>query len=277
MISALIVMILLLGLVNGWMYLQQPDMTFFPQRELVATPSDWGLEYREVELTAVDGVHLHGWYIPHPDAHRVLLFFHGNAGNVSHRGDSIAIFHRLGLDVFIIDYRGYGRSEGSPDERGLYRDATAAWRFLTEQQGFEGRNVVLFGRSLGGVVAAELASRVDAGALILESTLSSGRDFARSAFPLLSRVVALRYEFDTVRSLRSVHCPVLVLHSPDDEIMPYALGEKVYRAAPEPRQMVRLRGDHNSGFLESQPDYQAALAGFFATHLDAVPAAIPDE
>ena len=137
--------------------------------------------------------------------------------------------------------------------------------------------MVLFGRSLGGVVAAELASHVDAGALILESTLSSGRDFARSAFPLLSRLVALRYEFDTVRSLRSVHCPVLVLHSPEDEIMPYALGEKLYQAAREPRQMVRLRGDHNSGFLESQPDYETALAGFLAAHVDRVPALGPED
>jgi fermentation-respiration switch protein FrsA (DUF1100 family) len=266
-ISTLVVIVIALGVLNGWMYLQQPAMIFFPYAELTATPSGWGLDYEEVYLTAEDGVRVHGWYIPHPRARGVVLFFHGNAGNISHRRDSIAIFHHLGLSVFIFDYRGYGKSEGRPSETGMYRDATAGWRYLTEVRGYKPEQIILFGRSLGGAVAAQLASRVDPAALILESTLSSARDFARSVFPLLSKLVVLRYDFDTVQSLQRVHCPVLVLHSPGDEIMPYALGETVYRAAGEPRQLVQLQGDHNSGFLQSQPDYERSLNEFITTYL----------
>lgn len=264
MINGLIFLLVGLALWNGWLYLMQPRMIFYPLRELQATPADWGLAYEEVELRSSDGLRLHGWYLPQPGAGKVLLFFHGNAGNISHRSDSLAIFHRLGLNVLIIDYRGYGRSEGSPDEAGLYRDAEAAWRYLTEQRGFAGGDVLLFGRSLGGAVAAHLASQVPAGGLILESTFSSARDFARLAFPLMSRALLMRYRFDTATALKSVSCPVLVLHSPQDEIMPFALGQAVYQAANPPKAFVELRGDHNGGFVLSQPEYEQALAGFIA-------------
>jgi fermentation-respiration switch protein FrsA (DUF1100 family) len=261
--SAVLVSLIALGALNAWMYLQQPRMTFFPDRTLIATPADWGLEYDDVEFGSEDGVRLHGWYIPNRESNRVILFFHGNAGNISHRGDSIRIFHDLGLNVFIPDYRGYGRSAGVPDEAGLYRDATAAWRYLM-QAGHAPGDIILFGRSLGGAVAAELAPRVDAAALILESTMSSARDFARTVFPLLSRVLVVRYRFDVAAAVGSLSCPVLVLHSRDDEIMPYRLGEKVYHAAGEPKRLVTLGGDHNRGFLQSQPYYSEQLALFIA-------------
>jgi len=264
MINGLIYLLVALALWNGWLYLMQPRMIFFPMRDLQASPVDWGLAYEEVELLTSDGLRLHGWYLPQPGASKVLLFFHGNAGNISHRRDSLAIFRRLGLNVLIIDYRGYGRSEGSPDEAGLYRDAEAAWRYLTETRGFAGDDVLLFGRSLGGAVAARLASQVPAGGLILESTFSSARDFARLAFPLMSRLLIMRYRFDTATALKSVSCPVLVLHSPTDEIMPFALGQAVYQAANPPKAFFELRGDHNGGFLLSRPEYQQTLADFVA-------------
>lgn len=265
MTTAIVTVVLGLVLLNGFMYLQQPSMIFYPSREMVAKPSDWGLDYSDVQLVSGDGVALHGWYIPRPSAPRALLFLHGNGGNISHRGDSVAIFHRLGFNVLLIDYRGYGQSEGHPSEAGLYQDAAAAWRYLTETRGIAHQDIVIFGRSLGGAVAAQLASQVDAGALILESTLSSARDFAASAFPFLSHVLYMRYDFDSVARLQQVNYPVLVLHSPDDEIMPYRLGEKVYATAREPKQFIALRGDHNSGFLLSQPEYEQALKSFLAS------------
>ena len=252
---------------NVSMFLRQPAMTFFPARELVATPTDWGLEYTDVYLRTEDAVNVHGWYIPKPGADRALLFLHGNGGNISHRGDSIEIFHRLGFHVLIIDYRGYGLSAGHPGEAGLYRDAAAAWNYLRETAGIPAQNIVIFGRSLGGAVAAQLAAEVDAGALILESTFSSARDFAAQVFPVLSRVLYLRYGFDTVARLQRVDYPVLVLHSPDDDIIPFALGRKVYDAAQGTKHFVTLRGDHNSGFLMSQPGYEAELRLFIDRHL----------
>jgi len=266
-VGVLIAALLALALLNGLMYLAQPGMVFFPYSRLDATPKDWGLDYEDVHLRAEDGVELHGWFIPRAGAQKVLLFFHGNAGNISHRGESIAVFHRLGLNVFIPDYRGYGASKGKPSEFGLYRDARAAWRYLTEERGIAPSDIVVFGRSLGGVVAAELASQERPGALILESSFSSAKDAAREIFPLLSRLVVLRYQLDAARYVRRAKCPVLVLHSPDDEIIPYPLGRKLFDAAPDPKRFVQLRGGHNDGFILSQPDYQRALGEFLRTFL----------
>jgi fermentation-respiration switch protein FrsA (DUF1100 family) len=197
----------------------------------------------------------------------VLLFFHGNAGNISHRRASLEIFHRLGLNVLILDYRGYGRSEGRPSEAGLYRDARAAWDYLLDDRGVAPADVVLFGRSLGGAVGAELASQVRPGALILESTFSSARDLVREIYPILSWLIVRRFDFDTVARLRTVSSPVLVLHSRDDEIIPFELGRRVYEAAPKPKRFHELQGDHNGGFLLSQPGYGRGLAGFLADQL----------
>lgn len=257
-------------MINLWMHFQQPAMIFYPYQKLVATPADWQLDYDEVSLTTEDGVSLHGWYLPHPGSQRALLFFHGNGGNISHRGDSLAIFHRLGFNVFIFDYRGYGQSGGTPDESGLHKDATAAWHYLTEQRGFASKDIVLFGRSLGGAVASRLAAEVQPGALILESTFSSARDLAQSLFPLLSRMVVMRYDFNTSAHIKQVHCPILVVHSPDDDIIPFPLGQKVYEAANQPKFFTTLRGDHNSGFLSSQPAYERSVAEFISSQLPPV-------
>jgi uncharacterized protein len=249
-------------LLNAAMWLLQPGMVFYPTRALAATPADWGLAFEDVELTTEDGTRLHGWYIPHPDATHTLLFFHGNAGNISHRGDSIAIFHRLGLSVLIIDYRGYGRSAGRPSEAGVYLDARTARDHLVEARAVDPASILIFGRSLGASVAADLAARVPSGGVILESGFSSARDMARRLYPGLHRILYLRFDFDAAERLSRVRSPVLVLHSPDDEIVPYALGRKLFEAAREPKRFVDLRGDHNSGFLASQPDYERSLAAF---------------
>lgn len=267
MSSLLINLVVVLGLVAGGFYVMQPAMVFLPSRELAATPADWDLEYEDVWIRTEDGVRIHGWYLPYPGARRVLLFFHGNAGNISHRRASLEIFHRLGLNVLILDYRGYGRSEGRPSEAGLYRDARAAWDYLLDDRGVAPADVVLFGRSLGGAVGAELASQVRPGALILESTFSSARDLVREIYPILSWLIVRRFDFDTVARLRTVSSPVLVLHSRDDEIIPFELGRRVYEAAPKPKRFHELQGDHNGGFLLSQPGYERGLAGFLADQL----------
>jgi uncharacterized protein len=255
-------------LMNATMWWLQPGMVFYPMRTLQATPADWGLAYEDVALTTADGVEIHGWLIPHPQATHTLLFFHGNAGNISHRGDSVSIFNRLGLSVLIIDYRGYGRSSGTPSEAGLYLDADAAWRYLVKDRGIEPGRIILFGRSLGASVAADLASRVHPGGTILESGFSSARDMARHLYPGLHRVLYRRFDLDAAERLSQAAGPVLVLHSPHDEIVPYALGRRLFEAAPEPKEFVDLVGGHNGGFLASQPEYERRLAGFIAA-LDA--------
>jgi len=256
--------LLLLGLValNVLFYRQQPKMLFFPTRELTSTPQRWGLAYRDVAIHTDDGVTLDGWYVPAKGATRTLLFFHGNAGNISDRGTSLTVFHSLGLNVLMIDYRGYGRSDGTPDEAGLYRDARAAWRYLTDTRGVPADRIIVAGRSLGGAVATDLAARVRPEALVLESTFDSMADVARHYLPLISRLVRLRYRFDSAAKISAIRCPLLMLHSPDDDVIPFELGRKLFAAAPDPKHFVRLKGDHNSGFLVSEAVYRAAWTTF---------------
>lgn len=252
----------LAGLLSGLLYLMQPSMVFYPHLDLVETPAEWGLEYEDVYLSSRDGVRLHGWYIPHDKAEEVVLFLHGNGGNISHRGASIDIFNRIGLNTLIIDYRGYGKSEGSPGEKGFYEDARAAWRYLIEQRGFKTEQIIIFGRSIGAAVATKLAAEVGPERVILESAFSRSRDMANRMMPIVSRITVMRYPFNSMERIKDIHARLLMLHSPDDEIIPYRLGEKLFQAANEPKQFVNLKGDHNSGFMLSQPKYEQSLVKF---------------
>ena len=255
--------LLLAGILIWWL---QPRMIFYPIKPLQSTPADWGMAYEDVRLTTEDGIALHGWLIPAARGRTAppstLLFFHGNAGNISHRRDSIAIFNDLGLDVLIIDYRGFGRSEGSVSEQGLYQDAAAAWHWLTQTRGIPPDEIVIFGRSLGGAVATQLAARTEPAALIVESGFDDLGSLAQEHYPLLARLVPLRYRFPAAQHMAAVRCPVLVLHSPDDRIVPDRLGRRLFAAALAPKTFVDLRGGHNGGFLRSQPQYQESLADF---------------
>ncbi len=236
-------------------------------RELIADPSALDLAFDDVTFEAADGVALHGWYVHGDDDAPVVIVFHGNAGNISHRMDTIRIFSELGLRVFIFDYRGYGRSEGRPTEAGTYRDAEAAWRWVTEERGVEPDDIVLFGRSLGGAVAAWLAAGHTPGALLLESTFTSLPELGASVYPIFPVRLLARLDYDVVDALSRVSAPVLVLHSPDDEIVPFSHGEALYEAVPGEREFFRMRGGHNDGFLASGADYRRAISGFIATHV----------
>lgn len=255
--------LLLVGSLAWWL---QPKLVFRPFPEMVATPADWGMAFEEVWLRTADGVRLHAWFLPAPEPREAgpgtLLFLHGNAGNISHRSTSLAIFRDLGLDVLVLDYRGYGRSDGRPDEQGLYRDASAAWDWLITERGLGAQEIVVFGRSLGGAVATELAARERPAGLIVESSFTDLAAMARLHHPLLAAFVPLRYRFPSIGHIARADCPVLVLHSPDDGIVPFEHGRALFAAAPEPKGFVELWGGHNEGFLDSQPGYQQALDGF---------------
>lgn len=251
-------------------YLNQSSLLYLPgmpSRELTASPGDIGLTYEEVRLVTDDGVGLHGWYIPTEHARGTLLFFHGNAGNISHRLESLQIFHRLGLNILIFDYRGYGQSEGKPGERGTQLDALAAWRHLVDTRGESPDRIVLFGRSLGGALAAWLAARVQSGALILESAFISVPDLAAELYWWLPARWLARLQYNTLDYLAEVRCPVLVIHSREDEIIPYRYGQSLYEAAHPPRSLLELRGDHNTGFIVSGDNYVRGLKSFLTTHL----------
>jgi len=238
-----------------------------PGRALTASPGDIGLDYEDVSLTTPDAETLHGWYVPAADAAGVVLFFHGNAGNISHRLDSIEIFHQLGLDVLIIDYRGYGRSSGSPGEQGTYTDAQTAWDYLVDQRGAAPGNIVVFGRSLGGAVASWLAARTSPAAVILESCFTSGPDMAARLYPFLPARLITRIKYPVKEYVTQISSPLLVVHSRQDEIIPFDMGEAVFAAAPEPKEMLVISGDHNGGFLLNRDRYQATIGAFLERQL----------
>jgi len=240
---------------------------FFPTRPLLGSPNDVGLEFSSVHITAEDGVRLHGWWVPADPERGVVLFFHGNAGNISDRLDSIRIFNDMGLGVFIFDYRGYGQSDGEPSEQGTYRDGEAAWRYLTEQRRIDPARIVMFGRSLGGAVAVETAMHHRPRALILESTFTSIRAMARAAMPWLPAGPFLRTKYDTLGRIPSLDCPILVIHSRDDEVVPFAQGKELFDAARGPKSFLELRYGHNEGFVLSGKTYTDGLETFVTAQL----------
>ena len=245
----------------------QPRFVYFPTREIVMTPAAIGLPYEAVRFQAADGVDLSGWFVPAEGSRGVVLFCHGNAGNISHRMDTIGILHRLGFSTLIFDYRGYGQSEGKPTEQGTYLDAEAAYRYLVQQRAVDPGEIIIFGRSLGGAIAAWLAQEHTPQALIMESTFTSVPDMAARLYPFFPVRLLSRFRYNAVGYVSRVSCPVLIVHSRDDEMIPFSHGRRLFEAASEPKEFLEIRGTHNEGFISSADRYEEGLASFLATHL----------
>ncbi len=266
------------GAITGLAFAFQDQLLFQPSSRLIATPEDVGLDFEPVHLETEDGETLHGWWVPAADVSRetspdefakqTLLFFHGNAGNISGRVESVQQFHELGLNVLIVDYRGYGQSTGSPSEEGVYRDASASWQYLTETRGISPEDIVIFGRSLGAGPATWLAVQKQAGAVILESPFTSVPDIGAHHYPFLPVRALATNDFPNEERVEEIEAPVLVIHSQADRVVPFEQGKRVYEAASEPKQFLEIQGGHNDGFLVSAEDYKRAIDGFLVEHFE---------
>jgi len=234
---------------------------YYPMKEITANPAAIGLSYEEVYFDTSDGKRLNGWHVVNDKAGPTLILCHGNAGNISHRLEKISIFHNLGLNVFAFDYRGYGKSRGMPSERGFYRDLNAAYNYLTCEKKIPGDDIILYGESIGGAVAIDLARRTKVKALITEETFTSIRDMAKTAFPALPYFI-FSSRFDAISKIRDVSCPKLIIHSIDDEIVPFAMGKKMFEMARPPKTFLEIRGSHNTAFLESQKQFTEGIKIF---------------
>lgn len=252
-----------------FLYFGQSHLVYFPQQQIGQTPKAIDLDYTSVHIATSDGETLHGWWVPAPDANGTVLFFHGNAGNISHRLDYLKMFKQLGYNTLLFDYRGYGQSSGTPSESGTYLDAQATWRYLIETQRIAPAQIVLFGESLGGAVAAWLAARENPGLLVLASTFTSVPDLAAEIYPFLPVRWISRFQYNTMESLKSVTCPVFIAHSPQDEIIPFEHGQQLFQVASEPKQFLTLQGGHNTGFIFMQPAWIKSLGKFMDDHLSA--------
>ena len=224
------------------------NQVYHPSRIMEATGAELQRPFQDVYFRAEDGVGLNGWFFPcdtnSARSSLAVMFCHGNGGNISHRLDMAAALLATGVNVFLFDYRGYGGSQGHPSEEGTYRDAAAAYDWLKEK-GFAGKDILLFGESLGGGVAAELATRVPSGGLILQSTFTSIPDIGAELFPWLPVRLLCRIKYDTASKLPRVKAPVLVMHSRGDSLIPFHHSQRNFALANEPKLFCELSGNHN--------------------------------
>jgi len=254
-------MCLLLVLMLRWF---EHSQVYHPNRVLTATGAALGRPFEDVLFKASDGVELNGWFFPagtnSSRSPLAVLVCHGNAGNISHRLDTCVALLATGVNVFIFDYRGYGRSQGRPSEEGSYRDAQAAHQWL-RQKGFAGTNIIAFGESLGGGVAAELAVREPVGGLVLQSTFTSIPDMGAELFPWLPVRWLGTIRYDTRSKLPHLKVPVLVMHSPTDELVRFHHGQTNYATANDPKLFWELKGEHNDPLADT-PHFIAGMEKF---------------
>ncbi len=254
-------------IIMAWAYFMQSNMVYFPSAIVDITPDKINLQYEEVNLTTSDNVTINGWYIPTEETQNTILVAHGNGGNISDMMETIRQFHSMGLNIFIFDYRGYGQSTGHPDEAGTYIDAETAWKYLVTKRQIDENKIILFGVSLGGAIAIELAHNHKPLGLIVESSFTSLPDIAAKLYPFLPVRLISRYDYNSAKKIGNVNTPVLVIHSSNDEMVPFSHGQKLFDLAREPKQFLEISGSHNEGFMISGKKYQAGLETFI-TSLD---------
>lgn len=244
----------------------QNRLIFRPTRNFPFRPAQFGLKPEEIFFSSSDGTRLHGWFFDAGKDAPCLLFCHGNAGNISDRLANVKLLLKLPVNVFIFDYRGYGKSEGSPTEAGVYEDAESAWRFVHEKKGFAASRIVVFGRSLGGAVAAELALRRPLKALILESTFFSLKDLVGKIFPYALFYPFIPDKFNTGRKIGKVHVPLFIIHGDQDRTVPWSHGKKLFDTANTPKKFWLVKGAHHTDAYEVAPaEYLERLRDFILT------------
>lgn len=260
--SILLIIFITYSILAWSVYFMQSSFMYRPVRDVPYTPADLGLVYEKVALKTDDGLKIAAWFIPCEKAKKTVLFCHGNGGNMAHRLDTINILNELGLNCLLFDYRGYGDSQGKPSENGTYLDAAAAWKWLTHKKGIKPEQIIIFGRSLGGSVAANLAVKVKPAGLILESAFTSFAAIGAKYYPYLPVKLFAAFDYNTVASVKKINCPLLIMHSKNDEIVPYEFSPQLYEAANEPKEFVEIIGCHNDGFLFSGQAYRNAWANW---------------
>ncbi|MCJ7441657.1 MAG: alpha/beta hydrolase [Thermoanaerobaculaceae bacterium] len=254
----------------GLAYFRQESLIFFPDRHVRFTPADLGMAFEDVRLETSDGVTVAAWWVPAPQGRGALIFSHGNAGNMGDRVGKLRLFHDLGLSVLAFDYHGSGASQGKPSEEGTAHDMDAAVAHVRDSRGVPLDRTVFYGESLGGAVVIEAATRLPPAALVAESTFTSARAMARRHYPFVPQAL-VRVGYDSLSRVRRLACPTLFLHGPADTIVPFEMGEALFRAAPEPKRFATLVGDHNSGGILESPEACRKLAELLDLVLGAGP------
>ena len=244
------------------LYFRQGKYVYHPEKKWTATPASEGLAYQDLILHSSDGIKLSAWFVPSAIPKGTVLFCHGNARNMSSDLDAVKMFHGFGYAVLILDYRGYGKSEGSPDEEGTYRDVQAAWDWLLQSQQQAAARIVICGRSLGAAIAADLASKNTPEALILEAAFTSLPEAGQDIHPYFPVKLISRYRYDTLSKMDRIHCPVLIVHSRDDELIPFRHAQRLYAAVTGKKEFIEVGGPHKGGYKPTLGKYQRGVQRF---------------
>lgn len=255
------ILAVLYGVACLFLYLSQRSFVFSPQHELLLTLDDLDYPSEEAFVPVNDLERIQLWYFPVDRAAATVIFFQGNAGNLSHRISTVEMLRSLGASALLVSYRGYAQSDGEPSEKNVYEDARTAYDWLRARN-ISADQIVIFGRSLGGAVAVDLATHVPCRSLIVESSFTSALDLGQGSFPYFPIRLMLRYRFDSLHKIGGVPCPVLITHSPDDDMIPYNMGRKLFAAAPEPKRFYKLQGRHNAREYQQDEAYLAVLREF---------------
>ncbi|MCB9772454.1 MAG: alpha/beta hydrolase [Candidatus Omnitrophica bacterium] len=237
---------------------------FIPSRKITMTPKEVGLDFEDIYFLTQDHVQINGWLVKakvDSDKVSTILFCHGNAGNIGDRVEKIQNFRDLGLNVFIFDYRGYGKSQGRPTEKGMYLDVAAALDYLQSRQDIAAERIIVYGASMGGVAAIDIVSKRPVLALIADSTFTSSADMAKTIIPFVPAFI-LGTKLDNATKIKGIIVPKLFIHSPSDETVPFRLGQKLFKLAPEPKEFLVISGNHNEGFILSQDIYLPGIENF---------------
>jgi fermentation-respiration switch protein FrsA (DUF1100 family) len=238
---------------------------FYPDKTIDITPDDFRLNHRDIYFATEDGEKLNAWFFPIPgkESSPVILFFHGNAGNISHRLENIQLLLEQNLQVFIFDYRGYGKSTGKPSEAGLYLDGLAAYDYLVTKELIPPEDIILFGRSLGAAVAIDTALKRDVRSVIAESAFLSTRDMAKT-MPIINLFACfMPPNYNNLEKVTVLNRPKLFIHGDKDELVPFSMGEKLYREAEPPKYFLRLEGaGHNDTYIKGGDNYFKTLVDF---------------
>lgn len=258
--SQVLLIFLLLG--STFIYLRYIEKTtlFHPERKIETNPKEIGLDFQDIFFKTPDNLTLNGWFIPAKNAQYTILFCPGNAGNISHRLDKIKFFNDLGCNIFIFDYRGYGRSKGRPSEKGLYIDVKSAYDYLLSRP-INAQQIIGFGESLGGAIIIDLAFKNKMRALIVENTFSNAKDMAKFIYPFIPYWI-FSSRLDSLGKIKSIGIPKFMVYSLDDEVVPYKLSKKLYEAAPAPKEFMEIRGGHNDSFIESAAFIKKRIGDF---------------
>lgn len=259
--KVLFILLLAIGLIILCIRYIETWGIFFPKKEIEVYPSVLNLPFEDIYIKTEDGVRINGWFIPYSNARWTLLFFHGNAGNIEHRLDKILMLREAGVNIFIIDYRGFGKSEGRLTEEGFYLDANAAYNYLVNIRRIRPEEIILYGESLGAAVVIDLAAKVKVSSLIVEGAFSGGRDMAVKIYPFLPAFL-FSNKFNSLKKIKKVKAPKLFIHSINDEIVPFALANKLYQAASGPKELIELIGSHNTAFLDAKEKYVSSIRLF---------------